>query len=42
MPRAGWWGFAALNEDEKRMMYEGTEYPVVIGAVPWVKTHDMK
>lgn len=42
MPKAGWWGFAALNEDEKTMQHEGTAYPVEIGAVLWVETHDMK
>lgn len=42
MPKAGWWGFAALNEDDKRMTREGVDYPVEIGAVLWVKTHDMK
>ncbi len=41
MPRAGWWGFAALNEGENRV-HEGKEYPTEIGAVLWVKTHDMK
>lgn len=42
MPKAGWWGFAALNEDDKPMKHEGVEYPVEIGAVLWVRTHDMK
>lgn len=42
MPKAGWWGFAALNEDDKPMSHEGQDYPVEIGAVLWVKTHDMK
>lgn len=42
MPRAGWWGFAALNEDEATMSHDGKEYPIEIGAVLWVKTHDMK
>lgn len=42
MPRAGWWGFAALNEDEKTMKHDGKDYPVEIGAVLWVKAHDMK
>lgn len=42
MPKAGWWGFAALNEDSKKMKHEGKEYPVEIGAVLWVRTHDMK
>lgn len=42
MPKAGWWSFAALNEDDQTMTHEGKEYPVEIGAVIWVKTHDMK
>lgn len=43
MPRAGWWGFAALNTDEdKRKHTDGGEYEVEIGAVLWVKTHDME
>ncbi len=42
MPKAGWWGFAALNEDENTMKHEGTDYPVEIGAVLWVETHDME
>ncbi|MFC1749493.1 DUF4198 domain-containing protein [Pseudomonadota bacterium] len=42
MPKAGWWGFAALNEDDATMKFDGKEYPVEIGAVLWVKTHDMK
>jgi len=42
MPKAGWWAFAALNEDEKTMQHDGKDYPIEIGAVLWVKTHDMK
>ena len=42
MPRAGWWGFAALNEDEKKMKYKGEDKSVEIGAVLWINTHDMK
>jgi cobalt/nickel transport protein len=43
MPRAGWWGFAALSEaDEKMSNPAGEEVPVEIGAVIWVKTRDMK
>lgn len=42
MPKAGWWGFAALNEDDKTMKHDGKDYPVEIGAVFWVHTHDMK
>ena len=42
MPRAGWWGFAALNTDDKKMIHEGKEYPIEIGALLWVKTYTMK
>jgi cobalt/nickel transport protein len=43
MPRAGWWGFAALTTDEEKVMHsDGREYPVEIGAVIWVRTRDMK
>lgn len=43
MPRAGWWGFAALSTDEQKLRHtDGVEYEVEIGAVLWVKTHDMK
>lgn len=43
MPKAGWWGFAALNTDEENTIeHEGTAYPVELGAVLWVRTHDMK
>ena len=44
MPVAGWWGFAALNEDESTMLNEkdGNEYPVEIGALIWVHVVDME
>lgn len=42
MPWEGWWGFAALNEDDKKMQHEGKDYPVEIGAVLWVRTHGRK
>lgn len=41
MPRAGWWGFAALTIARKKMAHDGQAYPVEIGALMWVKTHDM-
>lgn len=42
MPRAGWWGFAALLEaDAKMASPEGTPAPVEQGALIWVKTTDM-
>ncbi|NOZ63643.1 MAG: DUF4198 domain-containing protein [Caldiserica bacterium] len=40
IPWAGWWGFAALNEDEKKISYKGEEKPVEIGAVIWVKAYE--
>jgi len=42
MPRAGWWGFAALHHDTKKMKHDGKEYPVEIGALLWVKTRNMQ
>ncbi|MGD8369037.1 MAG: DUF4198 domain-containing protein [Desulfobacterales bacterium] len=36
-PRSGWWGFAALNEADFTIPFEGTEKNVEIGAVIWVK-----
>lgn len=42
MPKAGWWGFAALNTDEIKMKKDGQEKSVEIGAVLWVKVYEMK
>jgi cobalt/nickel transport protein len=42
VPRAGWWGFAALNIAEKKMKHEGKEKKVEIGAVMWVRFHDWR
>ena len=44
MPKAGWWGFAALSEDEKTMKNPegGKQYPVEIGALIWVQVVDME
>lgn len=42
MPRAGWWGFAALLEGDTPMMSpEGKQVPVEDGALIWVKATDM-
>lgn len=41
MPRAGWWGFAALNEDTRNLVREGKAVPVELGAVMWVRCEDM-
>ncbi len=42
MPKAGWWGFAALNEDDKTLPLGEEEKPVEIGAVLWVKAYEMR
>ena len=42
IPKAGWWGFAALNTDEGKIKRNGEEKSVEIGAVLWVKAHDVK
>ena len=43
MPRAGWWGFAALLEaDRLRLSPDGKEAPVEEGALIWVEATDMK
>lgn len=43
MPRAGWWGFAALLEADAPMTNpEGAEVPVEEGALMWVNVRDMR
>jgi len=42
VPKAGWWGFAALNPSDKKMKYKNEEKDVELGAVLWVKFHDWK
>jgi len=37
-PKAGWWGFAALNTSEKKIKGKDVE----LGAVLWVRFHDWK
>jgi cobalt/nickel transport protein len=41
-PRAGWWGFAALNTADKKMIHNGEEKDVEVGAVIWVKFHEWR
>ena len=41
-PKAGWWGFAALNASDEKMKHEGQEKDVELGAVIWVKFLDWK
>lgn len=42
MPKAGWWGFSAINTADYTLKHEGKSYPVEIGAVLWVRTREMK
>lgn len=42
MPRAGWWGFAALEDADWKLKKDGKSKEVEIGAVYWVHTVDMK
>jgi cobalt/nickel transport protein len=42
MPRAGWWGFAALNDASWKLKKDGVPKAVEIGAVYWVHTIDMQ
>lgn len=43
MPKAGWWGFAALSDADYTIKGEdGDDHGVELGAVIWVKTYDMQ
>ncbi|MCX7822876.1 MAG: DUF4198 domain-containing protein [Syntrophobacterales bacterium] len=42
MPKAGWWGFAALVESPEKIIRDGKEKNVEIGGVIWVHVVDMK
>jgi cobalt/nickel transport protein len=43
MPRAGWWGFAALaGGDEKMTAPDGRKADVELGGLIWVRATDMK
>ncbi len=41
-PKAGWWGFAALSEADYKIKHDGVDKGVEIGAVIWVRFHEMK
>ena len=41
IPNAGWWGFAALNEDDKTIKYGDEEKSIEIGAVLWLKAYEI-
>jgi len=40
VPKAGWWGFAALSTANFKLKHAGQDKDVEIGAVIWVKFHD--
>ncbi len=42
MPKAGWWGFAALMEGPEQIEKDGEPKSVEIGAVIWVKAYPME
>jgi cobalt/nickel transport protein len=39
-PKSGWWGFAALNTAKNKIIHDGKEKDVELGAVIWVRFHD--
>ena len=41
-PKAGWWGFAALSTADFKIKHEDQDKDVEIGAVIWVRFHEMK
>ena len=41
-PKAGWWGFAALNTSDRKINKDGEEKDIELGAVIWIKFHEMK
>jgi len=41
-PVSGWWGFAALNAADYKLVHAGKEKEVELGAVIWVYFHQMK
>ncbi len=41
-PKAGWWGFAALNGADYKLDHKGEKKDVELGAVLWIKFHDWK
>ena len=41
-PTPGWWGFAALNTSDEKKKHGGEDKDIELGAVIWVKFHEMK
>ena len=42
MPKAGWWGFAALVERENELEHNGKRVGLELGGVIWLQVRDMK
>jgi len=42
MPKAGWWGFAALMDADAPLKHDGKDKKVELGAVLWVHTYPME
>ena len=42
LPQEGWWGFAALIDDDETIKKDNKSYPVELGAVLWLKTEAMR
>lgn len=42
MPKAGWWGFAALLDDDVKIKKDGKDYPLELGGVLWVKVDKLE
>jgi cobalt/nickel transport protein len=41
LPKAGWWGFAALSDADWKLQKDGESKSVEIGALYWVKATDL-
>ncbi|MFC1869061.1 hypothetical protein ACFL0H_13160 [Thermodesulfobacteriota bacterium] len=42
VPKAGWWGFAALNSSDIKIKHKGVEKDVELGAKLWVEFQEWK
>lgn len=42
MPKGGWWGFSALKTADFTLKKDNKDFPVELGAVIWIRTHDIK
>ncbi len=42
VPRAGWWGFAALNQSNQKIKHQGVTKDVELGAVIWAEFREWR